>query len=326
MLAAAREDFSGRAAKLLIEKGANPSAKAVENYNNTALHIASYRGNVETVRVLLDANADFNALDAQGADPVFYAVQSTANAPGKGSVEDYTNILKLYRDHGRDITYCSVKFVKAPSLVIAAEVGHKILIDLILECGADVNAQHPEDGDTALHYAAKGGNLKLVKHLLAAGANTRARRWDIRGDGQPSGTLPLEMVLFNGNFRIAHAIFEHEKNREFDDYPPVPEGCIHASASNVHSIRLMVNRYLNEGGPAFSGDYQQINLTSSRSEGRAELQAKTKEYLAKKPRRTCASCNLSHYEMKACSRCKSVYYCNRKCQVAHWPVHKTSCK
>lgn len=27
-----------------------------------------------------------------------------------------------------------------------------------------------------------------------------------------------------------------------------------------------------------------------------------------------------------CSGCKEEYYCNRKCQLKHWPVHKKDCK
>ncbi|KDR79804.1 hypothetical protein GALMADRAFT_241889 [Galerina marginata CBS 339.88] len=30
-------------------------------------------------------------------------------------------------------------------------------------------------------------------------------------------------------------------------------------------------------------------------------------------------------ELKACARCKSMRYCSRECQVAHWKSHKTSC-
>ena len=44
---------------------------------------------------------------------------------------------------------------------------------------------------------------------------------------------------------------------------------------------------------------------------------------------TCANCGKGEEEskiLKACTACKLVKYCNRKCQVAHRPQHKKACK
>jgi hypothetical protein len=30
--------------------------------------------------------------------------------------------------------------------------------------------------------------------------------------------------------------------------------------------------------------------------------------------------------MMKCGACKAVYYCDRDCQKAHWPLHKLMCK
>lgn len=30
--------------------------------------------------------------------------------------------------------------------------------------------------------------------------------------------------------------------------------------------------------------------------------------------------------LKCCSMCKSAFYCSKKCQGEHWPIHKTKCK
>jgi len=43
----------------------------------------------------------------------------------------------------------------------------------------------------------------------------------------------------------------------------------------------------------------------------------------------CAACSDSDNgggSLKACTACNLVKYCNRKCQVAHWPAHKKACK
>ncbi|KAJ7796834.1 hypothetical protein B0H14DRAFT_2913166 [Mycena olivaceomarginata] len=39
----------------------------------------------------------------------------------------------------------------------------------------------------------------------------------------------------------------------------------------------------------------------------------------------CSQCSNRSGALK-CSRCKMMTYCNRKCQAAHWPVHKIQCK
>ncbi len=41
-------------------------------------------------------------------------------------------------------------------------------------------------------------------------------------------------------------------------------------------------------------------------------------------RKVCPNCD-THDCSQKCSRCKSVFYCNSRCQVAHWPKHKRIC-
>ena len=45
---------------------------------------------------------------------------------------------------------------------------------------------------------------------------------------------------------------------------------------------------------------------------------------------TCANCGKKGEEntgdLKACTACKLVKYCNRDCQIAHRPLHKKACK
>ena len=42
----------------------------------------------------------------------------------------------------------------------------------------------------------------------------------------------------------------------------------------------------------------------------------------------CTHCNLpapKNGSLQQCSKCKKTQYCNKKCQLAHWPTHKSSC-
>ena len=42
-------------------------------------------------------------------------------------------------------------------------------------------------------------------------------------------------------------------------------------------------------------------------------------------KRECNSCGKASDRLKHCSRCRKVYYCDRNCQQADWPRHKSTC-
>jgi ankyrin repeat protein len=46
---------------------------------------------------------------------------------------------------------------------------------LLVECGADVNGHHKEDGWTSLHLASRNGHLDTAKLLIDHGANVDSR-------------------------------------------------------------------------------------------------------------------------------------------------------
>ena len=55
------------------------------------------------------------------------------------------------------------------ALMVAATVGHKSIVDMLLQRTADVNRQD-DDGSTALIYASLYGHNEIVRTLLSQGA------------------------------------------------------------------------------------------------------------------------------------------------------------
>lgn len=39
----------------------------------------------------------------------------------------------------------------------------------------------------------------------------------------------------------------------------------------------------------------------------------------------CAQCKETMCKLQRCTNCRSIYYCSKDCQKAHWPLHKATC-
>lgn len=167
--------------KLLLTRGANPNAR--EKYQGqTALMWAAASQFPEVVRVLVEVGADVRArsdvrhrrvgtelggfngaaareIDKGGYTPLLFAVQ-------QGTLET----VKLLLAAGADVNDTAPEGTSA--LVVAAHSGHGAVSTLLLERGADPNADG--GGYTALHAAILRGDVDLVKLLLAKGANPNA--------------------------------------------------------------------------------------------------------------------------------------------------------
>jgi ankyrin repeat protein len=61
------------------------------------------------------------------------------------------------------------------ALMLAARLGCRELIPLLIERGADVQAKEPKHGQTALHLAATRGDEAIVRALLDAEAQINAK-------------------------------------------------------------------------------------------------------------------------------------------------------
>merc|ERR1711871_525937 len=119
----------------------------------------------ELVRILgTDNDADVNTVNCSGATMLHIAA-----AQGSATVVE----LILARQHyDRPLINIkeNMKSGGFTALHHATIHGHERVAEILLEKGADMNAQD-EDGFTPLHHAARRGNAKLAKVLLDHGAN-----------------------------------------------------------------------------------------------------------------------------------------------------------
>jgi ankyrin repeat protein len=170
--------------KALLARGANVNAKDPE-HDQTALMWAAAEKHPEAVQALLEAGADVHArsrtyaqtvtsevTQRAGREELNYTIPRGGSTPllfaaRSGDVESVRSLLAA----GAGVNEALPNGMTA--LVLAAHSGNGAAAALLLEKGADPNAA--DVGYTALHAAVLKGDLKLVKDLLAHGANPEAQ-------------------------------------------------------------------------------------------------------------------------------------------------------
>lgn len=123
----------------------------------------------------LDRGFDPNTLDPQGTPGLLKATQ-----------EQSFKVASALAAHPQ--TAVDVRSARNESpLMLAALRGQEALVQKLVARGAEIN----KAGWTPLHYAATGGQVRVIAFLLGAQAQVDA--------GAPNGTTPLMMAAMYGN-------------------------------------------------------------------------------------------------------------------------------
>jgi len=147
---------------------------------------------------------------------VFINDVATAKRPRKSETpvviaarEGNLQKVKALIDDGADINTKENHGRRRPLLIVAIEMKDEDLIAYLLDSGADIN-QHRQDGQTALHVAARMNRLDLCNRFLAEGVELKAR------------TNQRETVLHTaaaaGRIEIAQLFIDHGINLDAKDY------------------------------------------------------------------------------------------------------------
>jgi ankyrin repeat protein/serine/threonine protein kinase len=174
-------------AEVLVANKANLDTRAKDG--STPLNIAALRGSAPLAEALLKAGANLDPQDDQGFTPLNTAIEqghpgvaklllargaNPSLAPPNGQTPLHTaaglgdlESMRLLLDHGAPINAIAV----AGTPLSAAVQYHKVeAVKLLLQRDAKPDVAPPQNGMTALHWAATVGHEDVAKLLLEAGA------------------------------------------------------------------------------------------------------------------------------------------------------------
>jgi len=167
-LAGAKDGQGNSAVLLAIYHGKTEAAEFLIGQGvELSIHEAAAAGKVDRVKALLAAQEGLiHEYSHDGFTPVHLAAFF-----GHGAVVDEL----LSRGANVNAASRNRTFARGVRPIhSAAASGRNAIVMRLLESGADVNARD-DDGNTALMNAAEGGNLDLVKIIVAGGGDKAAR-------------------------------------------------------------------------------------------------------------------------------------------------------
>lgn len=192
-------------ARTLVAHGAPVDGRATRN-GETPLHYASLYGRRKAIELLIGLGADINAADYSGVRPVQYARRRLQNAAvelllGRGArpdnlhdavnAGDVAHVQALIAS-GADVNAYDLS---GTPLHLSVSTGQTWIAAMLIDAGADLEAEGEPGSAHPLHLAALGNHAAVARLLLDRGAEVDAR------DSQER--TPLAVASVYGNAEVA---------------------------------------------------------------------------------------------------------------------------
>jgi ankyrin repeat protein len=185
-------------ADLLLRAGGD--ANAANDFGTTPLSEACTNGNATLVRSLLKAGANPNTPIATGETPLMICARSS-NADAVRMLVEYGAAVNA-KEPNQNQT----------ALMWAAAEKHPDVVQALIQTHADLKAG-TKQGFTALHFAARVGDLESIKLLLGAGVDinlqTQAGEGESGRGATGSGYTPLLVATMRARVDTALYLLDH---------------------------------------------------------------------------------------------------------------------
>ena len=196
--------------RILLAAGAD--VNQVTSRGDAALFSSAYFGLTDNVKLLLEYGAKLPEGDRVDLNPLSGAIQN-----------DHIEAVRVLLEAGANPNLYTENGTSLLTLSICKDKPYEIL-ELLMKHGADVNYADKEDGMPPLVYAAKMGNLKVVRALLESGAKA-----DIFKDGN---SFLISSVRAENANELCSLLIRHGANVNYQDKEQGSTALLYAVLSN----------------------------------------------------------------------------------------------
>ncbi|KAL5283184.1 ANKRD17 family protein [Megaselia abdita] len=216
-------------AKVLLEHGAGINTHSNE-FKESALTLACYKGHLYMVRFLLQAGAD----QEHKTDEMHTALM-------EASMDGHVEVARLLLDSGAQVNMPTDSF-ESP-LTLAACGGHVELATLLIERGANIEEVNDE-GYTPLMEAAREGHEDMVALLLTKGANINAAT-------EETQETALTLACCGGFTEVVEFLIKQGADLELGASTPLMEA---AQEGHTDLVRFLLENGANVHAVTQTGD------------------------------------------------------------------------
>ena len=171
--------------RYLLEQPGNSVDKITHDSRNY-LHWAAFRGNVEVVNYLLSKGAKVSAEDSHGSTPLNFAAGA-----GVTDTQVYDLLIKSGANLKKDLNHDG-----ANALLLAVANDKELkLTDYFVSKGLDLKSTDAA-GNNAFSYAARSGNIDVLKALQQRGVPVNANAMIMASQGSRRGPAPVEVFQY----------------------------------------------------------------------------------------------------------------------------------